>query len=63
MKVKPIVGKRLKTQQRRRNKKRTHCLWRNQGESLDAVEERFRAMVEEGSADENDDYMIFQWQW
>jgi hypothetical protein len=33
------------------------------GESLDDVRERFRRMVEEGSADENDDYIIFRWQW
>jgi hypothetical protein len=27
------------------------------------VRERFQRMVEEGRADENDDYIIFRWQW
>jgi hypothetical protein len=27
------------------------------------VRERFRRMVEEGRANENDEYIIFRWQW
>ncbi len=33
------------------------------GESLDEVRERFRRMIEEGRADENDEHIIFRWQW
>ena len=38
-------------------------LWRDAGESLEDVRERFRRMVELGRADENDDYIIFRWEW
>jgi hypothetical protein len=61
--MKTVPGKRLKTQQQRRNERRTHYLWRDMGESIKEVRERFRRMVEEGRADENDDYIIFRWQW
>ena len=61
--MKPVPGKRLKAQQQRRNERRTHYLWRDMGESLDEVRERFRRMVDEGRANENDDYIIFRWQW
>ena len=61
--MKTVPGKRLKTQQQRRNERRTHYLWRDMGESLEEVRERFRRMVDEGRANENDDYIIFRWQW
>jgi hypothetical protein len=31
--------------------------------SLQQVRERFRRMVAEGRANENDAYIIFRWQW
>jgi hypothetical protein len=31
-------------------------------ETLEEVRERFRRMVEQGRANENDDYIIFRWQ-
>jgi len=43
--------------------KRTHYLWRDIGEDLEEVRERFRRMVKEGRANENDEYIIFRWQW
>jgi len=55
--------KRLKAQERRHNGKRTHYLWRDMGESLCEMRQRFHRMVEDGRADENDDYIIFRWQW
>ena len=61
--MKPVRDKRLKAQEQRRNETLTHYLWRDMGESLREVRERFRRMVEEGRADENDDYIIFRWQW
>ena len=57
------VHKRLKAQEQRRNETRTHYLWRDIGESLEEVRERFRRMVEQGRANDNDDYIIFRWQW
>ena len=60
--MKPVRTRRLKAQEQRRDEKCTHYLWRDIGESLDEVRERFRRMVEEGRADENDDYVIFRWQ-
>jgi len=33
------------------------------GEIIEDVRARFRRMVELGRADENDDYIIFRWQW
>jgi hypothetical protein len=33
------------------------------GESLEHVRERFRQMIEQGRANESDDYIIFRWQW
>ena len=60
--MKPVRHKRLNAQEQRRNETRTHYLWRDLGESLDEVRERFRRMVEEGRANENDDYIIFRWQ-
>jgi hypothetical protein len=59
----PGQRSRVRAQRQRHNETRTHYLWRDMGESLDDVRERFRRMVEEGSADENDDYIIFRWQW
>jgi hypothetical protein len=61
--MKPVRHKRLNAQEQRRNETRTHYLWRDLGESLDEVRERFRRMVEEGRANENDEYIIFRWQW
>ena len=61
--MKGVRGKRVQAQEQRRNETRTHYLWRDMGESLQEVRERFRRMVEEGRADENDDYIIFRWQW
>ena len=58
-----VRHKRLKAQEQRRNGTRTHYLWRDMGESLYEVRERFHRMVEEGRANENDDYIIFRWQW
>jgi len=58
-----LVHKRLKAQEQRRNETRTHYLWRDTGESLQQVRERFRRMVAEGRANENDAYVIFRWQW
>jgi len=61
--MKPVRHKRIQAQEQRRDRKRTHYLWREMGESLDEVRERFRRMVEEGRADGNDDYIILQWNW
>jgi hypothetical protein len=61
--MKPVPHKRLHAQEQRRHETRTHYLWRHTGESLDEVRQRFRRMVEEGRADENDDYIVFRWQW
>ena len=61
--MKPVRHKRLGAQEQRRNEARTHYLWRDMGESLDEVRERFRRMIEEGRADANDEYIIFRWQW
>jgi hypothetical protein len=61
--MKPVRHKRLNAQEQRRNETRTHYLWRDLGESLDEVRECFRRMVEEGRANEDDDYIIFRWQW
>jgi hypothetical protein len=58
-----VLKKRLNAQAQRRNQVRTHYLWRDMGESIEDVRERFRRMVEEGRANENDDYIIFRWQW
>jgi hypothetical protein len=60
--MKPVRRKRLRAQQQRRNKARTHHLWRDMGKSVEHVRERFRRMVEEGRADEKDEYVIFRWQ-
>jgi hypothetical protein len=61
--MKPAVEKRVRALEQRRKQTRIHYLWRDMGESLDDVRERFRRMVEEGRANENDDYIIFRWQW
>ena len=61
--MKPVRHKRLNAQEQRRNETRTHYLWRDLGESVDEVRERFRRMVEEGRANADDDYIIFRWQW
>jgi hypothetical protein len=61
--MKPVRDKRLEAQEQLRSETRTHYLWREVGESLDEVRERFRRMVEGGRASENDDYIIFRWQW
>jgi hypothetical protein len=61
--MKPVKAKRLKAQEQRRNETHTHYLWRDVDESLEEVRQRFRQMVEEGRAGENDDYIIFRWQW
>jgi hypothetical protein len=61
--MKAVRLKRLQAQEQRRNETRTHYLWRDTGEGLQEVRERFRRMVEDGRADENDDYIIFRWQW
>jgi hypothetical protein len=61
--MKPVRHKRLQAQEQRRNETRTHYLWRDIGESLEEVRERFRRMVEQGRANDNDDYIIFRWQW
>ena len=58
-----VRHKRLQAQEQRRNETRTHYLWRDLGESLEEVRERFRRMVEKGRANENDEYIIFRWQW
>lgn len=63
MTMRPDQDKRLKALAQRRNERRTHYLWRDMGESLEEVRERFRRMVEEKRANENDDYIIFRWQW
>jgi hypothetical protein len=60
--MKPARHKRLQAQEHRRNETRTHYLWRDTGETLEEVRERFRRMVEQGRANENDDYIIFRWQ-
>jgi broad specificity phosphatase PhoE len=57
-----VRHKRLQAQEDLRHAARTHYLWRERGESLQEVRERFRRMVEEGRAGENDDYVIFRWQ-
>ena len=61
--MKRLRHKRLNAQEHRRNETRTHYLWREEGESLDEVRERFRRMVEEGRATADDDYIVFRWQW
>ena len=61
--MEPAWQKRLRAQEERRNETHTHYLWRDAGESLEDVRERFRRMVELGRADENDDYIIFRWEW
>jgi hypothetical protein len=61
--MQPVRHKRLQAQEQRRNETRTHYLWRDIGESIEEVRERFRRMVEQGRANENDDYIIFRWQW
>jgi hypothetical protein len=33
------------------------------GESLEQLRQRFRRMIEQGRADENEDCIIFRWQW
>jgi len=53
----------LRAQEQRRNETHTHYLWRDAGESLEHVRERFHRMVELGRADENDDYIIVRWEW
>ncbi len=58
-----VQRKRMQAQEQRRNETRLHYLWRDIGESLQEVRERFRRMVEEGRANKNDDYIIFRWQW
>jgi hypothetical protein len=61
--MKAVRFKRLQAQQQRRNETRIHYLWRDIGEGLEEVRERFRRMVEDGRANENDEYIIFSWQW
>ncbi len=61
--MKPVRHKRLQAQEQRRNETRTHYLWRDIGEDLEEVRERFRRMVKEGRANENDEYIIFRWHW
>ena len=61
--MQPVRHKRLEAQEQRRNETRTHYLWRDIGESIEEVRERFRRMVEQGRANENDDYIIFRWHW
>jgi hypothetical protein len=61
--MQPVRHKRLQAQEQRRNETRTHYLWRDIGESIEEVRERFRRMVEQGRANENDHYIIFRWQW
>jgi hypothetical protein len=61
--MKPVRHKRLNAQEHRRNETRIHYLWRDAGESLHEVRERFRRMVEEGRATADDDYIVFRWQW
>lgn len=61
--MKPVQDRRLQSEQQRRNEKRTHYLWKERGEGFDEVRMRFRMMVEDGRADENDDYIIFHWKW
>ena len=61
--MKPVRHRRLRAQEQRRSETRTHYLWRDIGESLDEVRKRFRRMIEEGRADENDNYIIFRWRW
>ncbi len=46
--MEPAWQKRLRAQEERRNEPHTHYLWRDAGESLDDVRERFRRMVELG---------------
>jgi hypothetical protein len=60
--MKPVRHKRLRAQEQRRNETRTHYLWRETDETLEVVRERFRRMIEQGHANENDDYIIFRWQ-
>jgi hypothetical protein len=61
--MKPVGQKRMQVLEQRHSKSRTHYLWWDQGESLEDVRKRFRAMVEDGRADNNDDYIIFRWKW
>ena len=61
--MKPVQDQRMQAQEQRRDQKRTHYLWREIGESVQEVRQRFRRMVDEGRADKNDDYIIFRWQW
>ena len=60
--MKPVRHKRLQAQEQRRNEARIHYLWRDTDETLEEVRERFRRMIEQGRANENDDYIIFRWQ-
>ena len=53
--MQPVRHKRLQAQEQRRNETRTHYLWRDMGESIEQVRERFRRMVEQGRANDNDD--------
>ena len=61
--MRPLLEKRVKTIEQGRRQGRTHYLWRDMGESLEHVRERFRQMIEQGRANESDDYIIFRWQW
>jgi hypothetical protein len=61
--MKPVGQNRMHALEQSRTKSRTHYLWWDKGESLDTVRKRFQKMVAEGRADENDDYIIFRWQW
>ena len=61
--MEPAWRKRLRAQEERRNETHTHYLSRDAGETLEDVRERFRRMAELGRADENDDYIIFRWEW
>jgi hypothetical protein len=56
--MKPARHQRLQAQEERRSETRMHYLWREVGESVEEVRERFRRMVEE-----SDDFIIFRWQW
>jgi hypothetical protein len=61
--MKPARHQRLQAQEERRSETRMHYLWREVGESVEEVRERFRRMVEDKRADESDDFIIFRWQW
>ena len=60
--MRPVRHKRLQAQEQRRNETHIHYLWRDTDETLEEVRERFRRMIEQGRANENDDYIIFRWQ-